>query len=805
MDDALQTFVVESRELLEQMEAALLQVEQMPDDKDTINAIFRAAHTIKGSAGLFGIDHIVKFTHAAESVLGRVREAELKISSELVALLLSVRDQLGALIEHVAEGREPDASVHEASETLATKLRAYLGETKPSAPVPLKPEADAASHASTESGERELVDGANSDNWHISLRFDSGVLRNGMDPLAFIRYLTTFGKIARMATLTDAVPTLADMDPEACYLGFEIAFHTDADKEQIASAFEFVRDDAQIGILPPHSRISEYLRLIHELPEEDLLLGEILVRCGTLTEKELEQGLRRQSEAGATGEASKVPIGAVLVGDKVVHPPVVEAALAKQQQVRQQRAAEASSIRVNASKLDEHINLIGELIIASAGTSLIAQSANMSDLTEAAARLSRLVEEIRDSALSLRMVEIGATFTKFQRVVRDISAELGKDIRLEISGAETELDKTVIEKIGDPLTHLVRNSLDHGIESTERRLAAGKPPYGTIRLNAFHDSGSIVIEVGDDGGGLNRERILAKAIERGLVKADQVLSDEEIHNLIFEPGFSTAEQVNNLSGRGVGMDVVRRNIIALRGSVDIESHEGVGTTIRIRLPLTLAIIDGFLVGVGGSSFVVPLDMVVECVELTPEETRAANGRDHLNLRGEVLPFIRLTDLFGIAEAEFDSGESLAAKRGNGGRLTVNGITLTPEGEAALAADPELAFILNPVRRQNVVVVEYAGRRAGLVVDQLMGEFQTVIRPLGVVFGGLQGLSGFTILGNGRVALILDVPGLVRRVAGREVRRAISGTPSVPSALGARAATSRETAWRNALNDQGEQS
>ncbi len=300
--------------------------------------------------------------------------------------------------------------------------------------------------------------------------------------------------------------------------------------------------------------------------------------------------------------------------------------------------------------------------------------------------------------------------------------------------------------------------MDHGIEPEAVRLERGKPAYGTLRLNAYHDSGSIAIEVSDDGGGLSKQRILNKAIERGLVKPDQILSDDEIHKLIFEPGFSTAEQINNLSGRGVGMDVVRRNISDLRGTIDIESEEGYGTTMRIRLPLTLAIIDGFLVGVGASSFIVPLEMVVECVELGSEEVEASQGRQHLNLRGEVLPFIRLKELFDISDpppesdSEDDEDEQPAVQDD------------TPP------IDEELAFLLQPVKRENVVVVNYAGRRAGLVVDSLMGEYQTVIRPLGLVFNGMEGISGFTILGTGKVALILDVPGLVHRVTSAEGRK-----------------------------------
>jgi two-component system chemotaxis sensor kinase CheA len=406
-----------------------------------------------------------------------------------------------------------------------------------------------------------------------------------------------------------------------------------------------------------------------------------------------------------------------------VQPELVDAALNKQKEVRLRQTQEARYIRVHADKLDELINLVGELVIAGAGAGLLAQRQGNGAMQEATALMSRLVDEIRDGALRLRMVPIGETFSRFQRVVRDVSKDLGKDIELVITGAETELDKSVVEKIGDPLTHLVRNSMDHGIESAEARAARGKPVKGRLRLNAYHDSGSIVIEVGDDGGGLNKDRILEKAIERGIVGPNQNLSDREIYNLIFEAGFSTADAVSNLSGRGVGMDVVRRNIEALRGMVELDSTPGEGTTVRIRLPLTLAIIDGFLVGVGDSAYVVPLEMVLECVELSDADRRALTQRAYINLRGEVLPFVRLHDHFEVA--------------GKGSR------------------------------RENIVVVQYGGRKAGLVVDQLMGEFQTVIKPLGKMFTRVKGISGSTILGTGEVALILDVQALIQQAAERE--------------------------------------
>ncbi|WP_010341206.1 chemotaxis protein CheA, partial [Xanthomonas sacchari] len=372
---------------------------------------------------------------------------------------------------------------------------------------------------------------------------------------------------------------------------------------------------------------------------------------------------------------------------------------------------EGGSIRVDADKLDRMIDLVGELIIAVASTGANAQRTGDAQLLESTSILAGLVEEVRESALQLRMVKIGGTFSRFHRVVHDVARELGKDIALVVNGEDTELDKSVVEKIADPLTHLVRNAMDHGIEPAEVRQARGKPVRGTVRLNAFHDSGSIVIQISDDGGGLNRDRILAKALERGLIEPGRQLSDREVFALIFEPGFSTAEKVTNLSGRGVGMDVVKRNIAALRGSVDISSQQDVGTTISVRLPLTLAIINGFQVGVGKSVFVVPLDVVEECVEFAPNYQS-----EYIDLRGNVLPYVRLRSLFAIAGA--------------------------------------------PPARESIVVIRQGAQRFGLVVDTLLGEWQTVIKPLSKVFAQVKGISGSSILGSGGVALILDVPSLL---------------------------------------------
>ena len=716
---ALQTFVEESRELLQDMEQSLLHIEEQDDPRDTVNAIFRAAHTIKGSSGLFGLGHVVGFTHVVESVLDRLRDGKIEVNPALIASLLPCADHIGHLINEIARGNfDPDPDLTKDGEVLLAVLREFLdGSTSAILTRQAGGQAGPVGHVEVLNEER-----VESGNWHISLRFGIDSLRNGMDPLAFIRFLATLGDVVHVTTLADAMPAATDMDPESCYLGFEIDINSQATKEAIESVFEFVREDSVIHILPPNSRVSDYMELIRALPEDEMRLGEILVKSGVLTRRELDEGLSLQRKAcDAEQGCGATPLGEILVEQQMVQQPIVDSALAKQKQVKDNKARESQTIRVDASRLDLLIDLVGELVISVAGANLRAARSGDTALLESTQSVMRLVEEVRDSALQLRMVQIGTTFSRFQRVVRDVSAELGKEIHLVISGGDTEVDKSVVEKIGDPLMHLVRNSMDHGIEPPAERIAQGKPAQGTLRLNAYHESGMIVIEVGDDGGGLKREKILAKAVERGLIDPSRHLSDKEICELIFEPGFSTADKLSNLSGRGVGMDVVKRNIAALRGSIEIESRENIGTTLRIRLPLTLAIIDGFGVGVGDSTFVVPLDRVVECLELNQDAEN--QGRDYINLRGEVLPFIRLRKLFKVKEKS--------------------------------------------VRRENIVVVEYAGNKTGLVVDQLIGEFQTVIKPLGKLFNHLHGIGGSTILGSGEVALIVDVPALVEDFSRRE--------------------------------------
>ncbi len=646
-DPVLQTFIIESTEKVQEMESALLQLETSPDDEDTVNALFRAAHTIKGSAGVVGIDNIEKFTHTVENVLEKVRLGEIRVSEDLIGLLLRCCDHIGHLLKSLNAGKDPEENpeLQTEGQAMAGELSAYLAvEGQGVSPEPDK-------ETTEQGGTPEAL------TWRISLRFGRDVLRDGMDPISFISYLSKLGEITGLTTLTDAVPPAREMDPESCYLGFEIDFRSDAGRQAIEDVFEFVREDCEINITP--------------LP--------------------------------ATAPPRKT----------------AGAEAGKQAQTREPGAKGAGTIRVDTDKLDQLINMVGELVIANANINQQARRIGDNSLLESAFALSRLVEDIRDRAMRVRMVPIGETFNRFRRTVRDFSRSTGKDIRLLISGSETELDKGVIEKIGDPLMHLIRNSADHGIEERDVRLALNKPENGVIHLNAYQETGSIVIEISDDGSGLNREKIVKKAVERGIISPGKELSEREINNLIFEPGFSTAQKVTNVSGRGVGMDVVKRNIEALRGSVEVESREGRGTTVRIRLPLTMAIIDGFMVKAGASFYIIPLDMLDECLEMSDTDKQLSFKRNYFSLRGKVLPFLRLRDIFN-----------------------------EPDGRN---------------RREHMVVIRYAGGKTGLVVDELHGEVQVVIKSLGRVYRDVNGISGATILGDGTVALILDVPGLVRNL------------------------------------------
>lgn len=633
---ARQALIDESRELLDAMDAALLELEQGGRDAEHINAVFRAAHTIKGSAGLFGLNLIVAFTHVTESVLVRVRNGEIPLDPDLLSLLFDCGAYLRGLIDALAE-HNPDDPDPTQRAALVASLHAYLGATDSLAP-------DSAQAAP---GVMQR--------WQIHLGFYTDALRDGMDPLSFILFFFIVWEISEIYTDTSQLPALADMDPECCYLSFDLQLQTTASRDEIAATFEFVAEGSDIRITP--------------LPDVDSI-------------------------------SLPVP-GAVHLAD-IDRPPPAERRGGQRQ----------TTVKVEARKLDELIDTVGELVIAAASGRMFVGKKQFDAVHEVMGEIEKLVEQIRNKSLNLRMTPIGDIFQRFPRIVRDVAKDLGKRIELSISGADAELDKSMIEKLADPLLHIVRNAIDHGIEPVEQRLAAGKRGEGQLRLHAYQDSGSIVIEVSDDGRGLDQARIRAKAIQNGLIGPDTVLDEQAVFALIFQPGFSTAEVVSDLSGRGVGMDVVRRNIEQLRGEIEIESTPGQGTTFRIRLPLTLAIIDCFQVSVGNANFAIPLELVVECIELEEE----LEDYRIISLRGEPLPYITLGDIFNI-----------------------------PPQASAIRC---------------MVVVQSGRRRAGILVDRLVGELQAVIKPLGYLLQGVRGLGGATILGDGKVALILDVPALL---------------------------------------------
>jgi len=663
----LEGFLEEARDLLKEAEDNLLRLEQASDDGEAINALFRAVHTLKGSAGIFSLEPLVALAHQLENQLMGVRDGQRGLTPALVSLMLQCMDELNGMVESI----DPQRGTLAAHTPRQRELLLALG----------------GSVADSGEARAEVAEAAGEINeWFLSIRFDNELLRNGFEPSSFLRYLDRLGRIESLQTLAWAVPDLHGLDAEACYLGYELTLRSAASREELLDVFALAEDFCTLR-------------------------------------------LQQQEDEDSTPPVVEPPEAQTLAPAPQVAAPVVSS---------EPRSAQGSSmVKVAAHKLDELINLVGELVISTAGAHMQSLRSGSTACLESVQAVQQHVEQIRERALKLRMVEVGETFNRFHRVVRDVSQALGKQIQLTLSGSDTELDKTLIDRIADPLVHLVRNAIDHGIEPADERRAAGKPAQGSLRLNAFHDSGMIVLEVSDDGRGLNTQRIREKAIARGMLDADAQLSDQDIHLLIFEAGFSTAEAVSNLSGRGVGMDVVRSAIDELRGIIEIDSQPGQGCTFRIRLPLTLAIIDGFLVSVGDDHFVIPLDMVTECME---ERADALDAGGHLNLRGKPLPSVDLGRHFGL--------------RGD------------------------------PRARRNIVVVSQGRQQAGLIVEQLLGELQTVIKPLGQMFQHLSGISGSTILGSGQVALILDIPSLFRQLQQRaESEPRLAATPSMPSLSG----------------------
>lgn len=738
LQEALEAFIEEARELLESSESILLDLESDLTRTELVGELFRYIHTIKGSAGIFGYHEVVGFTHEAENLMGKIRDGDLALSSSLVATMLTARDHISTLVEAAIAGEPIDDMAREHEKKIIDDIRSYLG---------LPNEGD----ESDKSEEHVVLDGSETENkenhstsdsgsptindcWHLSVRFDASVLRNGMEPIAFFTYLKKLGEIVSMTTLTDNLPEFFSLEPEFCYLGFELDLRSDASKQDIADVFEFVKDDCTLHILPPNTLVSRYRKLIDELPEENLKIGEILVNAGALTREELAEALNMQlnlqlaAEYGPNPSSSAAPeLGKIAVDNGMVSEPILEAALTKQNSNRSLSLKNSkNNIKIDSERLSHLINLVGELVIANANITTQARYSANSGLLVSSENLARLVNEVREVCLSLRMVQIGETFNRYKRVVRDLCKDNGKSVDLIIEGGETELDKSIVEKITDPILHMVRNAVDHGVESKQERVQACKNETAQLKLRAHHESGAIIIHIADDGRGLDPEKLEKKAKAKGLISDSDSLSEREIFRLIFSPGFSTAEQVSNVSGRGVGMDVVRKNIDELRGQIDIHSELGKGTEFIIRLPLTLAIIDGFHVMVGDASFIIPLTNVEECIELSETPHQVDKKGDYINLRGYVLPFLRLGQVF---------GEAINDK--------------------------------NNLKRNNIVVVTCAGKRIGLVVDDLLGEQQSVVKPLGKIFNQLKCISGATILGDGNVAMIIDVGQLLKYFENRE--------------------------------------
>lgn len=657
-NDPVETFRIEARELFEQLETTLLDIEASPADKDLIDTAFRALHTIKGSGAMFGFDAASAFTHHVENAFDMVRKGQAAVTRDLVEVALAAKDHMRTLIE------DPESAVPGRTEAILAHLAAVMG----AAPHPDTPPA-VARNVAPAGGE-----GDGRTTFRIAFTLARHALGMGANPLLLLRELGDLGDFTVTAD-TGAVPPLDDIDPCGSYLGWDCRLTTERSASAIDEVFMFVVDDMDLTVetLAPAPALAS----LPSAPEEPATAGPAV-----------------------TGPAVAVP-------PEPAHPRAEAEKAARR---------EDTGIRVQAERLDELMDQVGELVIAQARLRQLASAGQDLHLSALVEEIERLSSQLRDTTMGIRMVPIGSLFGRFRRLIRDLSRDLGKEVALTTTGEETELDKTVIERLHDPLVHLIRNSLDHGIEAPGGRAAAGKPGQGRVHLSAVHSGAQVLITIQDDGAGIDPARVRAKAEENGLIPPGAGLSDGELFQLILQPGFSTADRITSVSGRGVGMDVVKRSIDALRGTIDIASTPGQGTVMTLRLPLTLAIIDGLLVRVGSGRYVIPLSAVEECVELTPADDVRSTGRDFLNIRDEVVPFLRLKTLFNVH------------------------------------APPE------PF--QKVVVVSAGEARVGLAVDQIIGDYQTVIKSLSKIHSAVQAFSGATILGDGTVALILDVPRLI---------------------------------------------
>ncbi|MGO4355508.1 chemotaxis protein CheA [Rhizobium sp. RAF36] len=680
--DPVAVFRMEAAECLEAIEAGLLDLTHQLDDKGLVDAVFRGLHTLKGSGAMFGFEALAAFTHHCETAFDRVRKGEVPATAELVAAVLAAQDHMRALVD------QPDADHGDTGQKLLALLQAAVGGSaaaKEAAPAVAAPAAAAPAQ------QKKL------NHWRIRFSLPSNAMANGTNPLGLLDELRELGECTVRAN-TAAIPPLNEVVPNELYVSWEVVLKSEQDRSAIDDVFIFVMDDMElevVDIVDAPAPAAEPVKAVEPAP-------------------------------------AAIPAAAIPAADPAFKP--VEAVPAKREapavaaDSRQAKAQE--NVRVPAERLDELMDRVGELVIAQSRLSQLASSSADIALRSVSEEIERLSGELRDTMMVLRMVPVATLFSRFRRLVHDLARETGKVIELVTEGESTEVDKTVIERLADPLVHLVRNSIDHGLETPADRLAAGKSETGTVTLSARQSGGEVIISIKDDGRGINRERVRAKAESSGLIAPGQPLSDSELLQLIFAPGFSTAAAITNLSGRGVGMDVVKKTVEALRGAIDIESKPGEGSDVSLRIPLTLAIIDGLLVRVGSGRYVIPLSAVEECLELSLEEDLRSRGRSFISLRDSLVPFLRLRDLFRTGT--------------------------------------------KPDVHQKVVVISTGTERVGLVVDQIIGDHQTVIKSMSKLHDDVATFSGATILGDGSVALILDVGHLVAAGQQQESQMRVAG-------------------------------
>jgi two-component system chemotaxis sensor kinase CheA len=692
IDKFKQAFQEEAREILVELESSLLELNDNRGDGELVGRAFRALHTIKGSGAMFGFDDISRFTHHIENAFDQVRSGRLAASNDLIGLTLAGVDQIKAMLDEAAGQGNSDPA---ACAQILAKLRELTGVPEPAG----------ANTQSVGSAAPKAPEGIGHP-WHIHFAPGADLIRSGTNPLLLLRELRQLGSLQITANM-EAIPALAEMEPERCYVAWDMVLMTAAAPELIHDVFIFVEDGCELKIEP--AAVDQ--------------AGENPAAAQPTVEKTPPASLGAESaENHPSGNAAAAPNEAAGTGRRAAD-----------------KTVQASSIRVAAAKLDQLVDLVGQLVTVQARLGEVASKHEDREMQAVAEEIEALTAELRDTSMGMRTLPLRSTFERFKRLVYDLGRSLHKEVELTFDGGETELDKTVLDQLNDPLMHLIRNSMDHGIEEPETRRAAGKPTTGTIHLSARHAGAQVLISISDDGKGIDREAVRARALERGLIAAEARLSESEIFALIMAPGFSTAKTVSDVSGRGVGMDVVKRNVDALRGTIDIQSQPGAGSKVTLRLPLTLAIIDGLLVRVGEARFVMPLANTTECVELTQRDIDAANGKHLANIRGEIIPYIRLSEYLQMR-------------------------TDRPE-------------------REQVMVAETEQGRFGFVVDQVLGDHQTVIKNLGRLYRNVQVVSGATILGDGTVALILDLHRLAQNAIRGDLSNKIAGAEAMRARVG----------------------